>query len=63
MFCPECRRMWQGTCPTHGRVVSVVDDSLDLMVQAASAPNLASLFRAAKASGAITAGKEYGEGS
>jgi hypothetical protein len=62
MFCPTCRRVYQGGCPKHG-VVSVVDDSLDLLVQQASAPNLATLFRAAKASGAITAGKEYGEGS
>jgi len=60
MFCRTCRRIYGGPCPTHG-IVSVVDDRLDLAIEAASAPNLASLFRAAKASGAITAGKEYGE--
>lgn len=41
-------------------VVSEGTDSLDQMVQAASVPDLATLFRRAKDSGAInTAGPEY----
>jgi hypothetical protein len=51
-----------GKCP---RDVSAVDDSLDSMVQAASVPNLASLFRKAKETGAIDAdaGTVYGTGA
>jgi hypothetical protein len=40
--------------------VSVVDDRLDQMVQQASIPNLATLFKRAKDAGVITTGKEYG---
>jgi hypothetical protein len=48
----------RGVCP---RDVSAVDDSLDSLVQAASVPNLANLFRKAKDSGAIpvVAGSAY----
>lgn len=48
-----------GQCPVH-QEVSVVDDKMDLMVQQASVPNLASLFKQAKQRGVIAAGKEYG---
>ena len=49
-----------GQCPQHQPEVSVVDDRMDLMVQQASVPNLAALFKQAKAAGVIAAGKEYG---
>jgi hypothetical protein len=55
-----------GVCPEHrpaAQAVSVVDDSMDLMVQQASVPNLAALFQKAKDRGVITAGKEYGSTS
>jgi hypothetical protein len=42
--------------------MSVVDDSLDQMVQAASIPSLASLFRQAKDQGVIVPVSNYGEG-
>jgi hypothetical protein len=41
--------------------VSDLGDSLDSLVQAASVPNLADLFKRAKARGVITAGRDYGE--
>lgn len=40
--------------------VSVADDSLDQMVEAASVPNLASLFRKAKKAGHIGPVTTYG---
>jgi predicted amidophosphoribosyltransferase len=48
-------------CSRCGRTnVSVVEDSLDAMIQAASTPSLATLIRRAKASGSLdTAGPEY----
>lgn len=51
-----------GMCPEHqnSTEVSVPDDRLDQLVQQASAPNLATLFKEAKQAGLITAGKEYG---
>lgn len=52
-----------GVCPEHKpdtEEVSVPADNLDSLVQQASVPNLASLFKQAKQSGIITAGKEYG---
>lgn len=67
---PITRPEWMGMRATPGMVdvsevidtpVSVVDDSLDQMVQAASVPNLASLFKQAKARGVIVPGKEYGD--
>jgi hypothetical protein len=55
--------------PVHGqpqkrKVVSVADDSLDSLVQAASAPSLATLFGKAKDAGLIEGGlSNYGEGA
>lgn len=43
-----------------GHPVSVADDSLDTLVEAASVPSLASLFQQAKDAGHIKAGVEYG---
>lgn len=43
-----------------GHPVSVADDSLDSMVEAASVPNLAALFQQAKDAGHIKAVQEYG---
>lgn len=48
------------TTATTGGEVSEVTDSLDALVQAASVPNLADLFRKAKASGAIGPVTSYG---
>jgi hypothetical protein len=42
--------------------VSVVDDSLDQLIEAASIPSLATLFRTAKAKGALGPLSNYGEG-
>jgi uncharacterized protein (DUF1786 family) len=42
--------------------MSVADDSLDQMVQAASTPTLSTLFRRAKEAGVITPVAVYGEG-
>lgn len=38
------------------------EDTMDQMVQRASVPNLASLFKAGKDAGLIKPGKEYGNG-
>lgn len=63
MRCTECG--WVDptnppVCPKCGHHnVSVADDSLDQLVQAASAPNLATLFRRAKESGAIESFETY----
>lgn len=46
--------------PGKGRELSVADDSLDQMVQAASTPSLATLFQRAKDAGLIKPVKEYG---
>lgn len=43
-------------------VVSVADDSLDQLIQQASVPSLASLFRKAKDAGVIGPQSNYGEG-
>jgi hypothetical protein len=50
-------------CGSAGSSVSVADDSMDSLVQAASVPNLADLFRKAKATGAIAPMAAYGEGA
>jgi hypothetical protein len=42
-------------------IVSVADDSLDLLVQAASVPDLAVLFKRAKDAGVIGAVSNYGD--
>ena len=47
-------------CPKCGRELSDPDDRLDTMVQQASVPSLASLFRKAKQSGAIKPISGYG---
>lgn len=49
-------------CGSGGSTVSVADERLDSLVQAASVPNLADLFRKAKATGAIAPMAAYGEG-
>jgi hypothetical protein len=48
---------------TDDRVVSVATDTLDSLVQAASTPNLSTLFRKAKDTGLITPVTTYGEGA
>lgn len=59
--CTECNGEIVGsTCTSCG--MSVVDASLDSMVQAASVPNLASLFRRAKDAGVLGPVSNYGEG-
>jgi uncharacterized Zn finger protein (UPF0148 family) len=66
--CPECGSGWvdptdPDVCPKCGHhFVSVADDSLDQLVMAASAPNLATLFRRAKESGAIESFEGYAGG-
>lgn len=53
-----------GVCPEHRPApanVSVDDATLDSMVQQASKPNLATLFRQAKQAGVIGATTVYGE--
>lgn len=50
MVCPSCG---------HDNTVSVSDDRLDQMVSQASIPDLATLFRKAKDSGAIGAFEGY----
>lgn len=52
-------------CPVcgHNHIVSVATDTLDSLVQQASTPNLADLFRKAKDSGAIKAFEGYAGGS
>lgn len=46
----------------NGHPMSVVDDSLDRLVEAASVPSLSTLFRRAKEKGVIGAVSNYGEG-
>jgi len=60
--CGHCGQQYAGEFCLHNGEgkVSVADDSLDQMVQAASIPNLASLFRRAKETGAIGAVSVYG---
>jgi hypothetical protein len=43
--------------------VSVPDETMDSLIQQASVPNLASLFRKAKEAGVIGAVSVYGEGA
>ena len=59
--CANCKTQFTGViCPRCGDAfVSVSTDSLDSMVEAASVPNLAAMFRAAKAMGAIGAVSVY----
>ena len=48
---------------TPAEEVSVADDSMDTLIQQASVPNLATLFRKAKEAGVIGPVSVYGEGA
>lgn len=62
--CPQCGWLGNVHSPTCTRaIVSVADDSLDPMIEAASVPNLATLFRRAKDKGVIGSVSNYGEAS
>lgn len=60
--CPNCKHESnEDVCPECGhQIVSVVDDTMDQLIEAASIPNLASLFRQGKKRGLITPMKDYG---
>lgn len=62
--CQNCgHRTEEDQCPRCGTtiIMSVPADSFDSMIQQASTPTLADLFRKAKASGALQpGGQEYG---
>jgi len=66
MTCPNCSEQSSDTtvCTACGTPMSVVTDSLsaheEQLVAAASVPNLAALFGAAKSAGLIQAQQEYG---
>lgn len=64
MRCAECSHVNLQVNPTDcakcGSPLSVVTDSLDALVAAASVPNLAAMFGAAKSAGLIQAQHEYG---
>lgn len=51
----------KATAPSEGGDVSVADDSLDSMVQAASIPSLATLFKRGKEAGLLKGVTHYGE--
>lgn len=56
--CPNCHEEVDGieeACPACGHVLSVSDDTMETLVQAASIPNLATLFQRGKDSGLIKA--------
>lgn len=61
MFCPACNQPTGGaqTCPKCGDSLSVTGDRLDSLIQAASVPNLAALFRAGKERGHISSVDHY----
>lgn len=61
--CPNCKHMTdEDVCPECGhQIVSVADDTMDSLVEAASIPNLAALFRQGKKRGLITPMKDYGQ--
>jgi len=63
MKCPNCDHVTdEQVCENCGtQIVSVADDTMDAMVQAASIPNLASLFKAGKKRGLIKPTSAYGE--
>ena len=60
--CPKCEfATEEDTCPACGcPIPSEPTDMMDTLVQRASIPNLASLFRAGKKAGLIQPAKEYG---
>jgi hypothetical protein len=57
--CPNCKHeneAGEEVCSECGhQIVSGVDDTMDQLIEAASIPNLASLFRQGKKRGLITA--------
>lgn len=62
-ICPNCKQDMPlaGPCPTCSiDPMSVVTDTLDSLVEAASIPSLASLFQKAKDKGIITPVSNYG---
>lgn len=63
MFCPDCKQPTDGaqTCPDCGASLSVTGDRLDALIQAASVPNLAALFRAGKKRGHISSVDHYAD--
>lgn len=60
--CDDCAdpNQGEGSTTTKQAQMSVDDGTMDEMIRRASTPNLASLFKAGKAAGLITPGKEYG---
>lgn len=58
--CSDCAILKPKLCARHAGIVSAPTDTLDVLVQQASAPNLVDLFRRAKQRGVITV-NEYGE--
>lgn len=63
MKCPNCdHETDEKVCENCGTtIVSDVDETMDAMVQQASIPNLASLFKAGKKAGLIKPVAEYGQ--
>lgn len=64
MTCTHCNTVNpedSTNCSSCGAPLSEATDSLDSLVQAASVPNLASLFRKAKETGVIGSVSVYGE--
>lgn len=60
-FCFQDHDEEDSTCPRCGRhPLSEAEDRLDHMVEAASVPSLATLFRAGLQSGLIKPGFQYG---
>lgn len=63
MKCPNCEfETDDHVCPECGTtIVSDVDDKIDALVEGASIPNLASLFKQGKKRGLIKPAREYGQ--
>lgn len=62
--CSKGHQFTEDICPKcNPGGMSVADDSLDQMVQAASVPNLSTLFQKAKDAGMIGGVSVYGEGT
>lgn len=59
-LCPECNHR---EVVVVGAVVSDPADMMDAMIQKASVPNLAALFKAGKKRGLIQPQQEYGNAS
>jgi len=61
--CPNCEHETDdAVCPECGTtIVSVVDDTMDSLVESASVPNLAALFKQGKKRGLIKAQQDYGQ--